>query len=463
MKKYLLPIMLFLCSFNAYSQNIHRTVCQGNLTRLDSLLQHQSTESIDNRGRTLMHWAVACRKKKVIEYLVKKGADLNGEDYNRQTAMHIAIKGDNEEYFDFLVELQADGQWKKTYGPSLLQVAILYHSQHFIQKLVKLGVDVNAVNHRGSTPYEIATRIGARELVILLENLGADKSKVRKIELKGAYMGQELPKSQPLLFAPNVISTEEHEFGSVFNRAGDEFYYGVDMNGKAEIRCIQLINGTWTSPVDLLPDDQYGYNDPFLSPDENRLYFISPRALDGVGEAKQDYDIWYVERSGDGWSAPINAGPKINSERNEYYISFTEDGTMYFSSGKASEGDRDNMDIYAAPQVDGVFQEAVSLGDAVNTEVYEADVFIDPAEEYVIFCSTRSDSYGRGDLYISFKDETGKWTTSMNIGGPINTKFHELCPYVSADGKYLFYTSNGDIYWVSTDFIDKLKKEAFKK
>jgi len=69
----------------------------------------------------------------------------------------------------------------------------------------------------------------------------------------------------------------------------------------------------------------------------------------------------------------------------------------------------------------------------------------------------RPDGLGRGDLYVSFKHEDGSWSKSMNMGPQINTVHHELCPYVTSDGKYFFYTSNEDIYWVSTDIIHQLR------
>ncbi|MEM8906601.1 MAG: hypothetical protein AAGD05_02040, partial [Bacteroidota bacterium] len=192
------------------------------------------------------------------------------------------------------------------------------------------------------------------------------------------------------------------------------------------------------------------------------LYFISKQAMDGQGPSKEDHDIWYIEKTTQGWSAPINAGPKINSTGNEYYISFTEEGTMYFSSNVNAPEERkgSDLDIYYSKFVNGQFQDAVALGTAINTEEYEADVFVDPKEQYLIFCSTRSGSYGRGDLYISFKKPDGTWTTSLNMGKTINTKHHELCPFVSADGKYLFYTSNEDIFWVSTQIFKELKAKS---
>ncbi|GGI57479.1 hypothetical protein [Winogradskyella haliclonae] len=267
------------------------------------------------------------------------------------------------------------------------------------------------------------------------------------------YINQKPPSTVPEVFAPGIISRENiYEFGSVFNKDATEFYYGVNNGGKEEIRFTKLVGNQWTAPKTIMPHDKYGYNDPFLSPDENRLYFISQRALDGVSNPK-DYDIWYAERTTNGWSEPINAGENINTTADEYYISFTTNGTMYFSSSKAGN----NFDIYASKMVDGKFQKAERLPAAINTQSYEADVFIAPDESYIIFCANRKDGLGRGDLYISFKTKDGSWTQSVNMGDAINTKGHELCPFVTNDGKYFFYTSNQDIYWVSTAIFQKYK------
>ncbi|MGH1384613.1 hypothetical protein [Kordia sp.] len=273
------------------------------------------------------------------------------------------------------------------------------------------------------------------------------------------YIGQKTPSLTPEIFAPDLISKKsEYEFGSVFNKAATAFYYGVDTGNNTEIRFTELVGNKWSKPKTILSSQKYGFNDPFLSPDEKRLYFISQRSLDGKG-AKNDHDIWYVEKIGEKWSEPINASSNINTKNDEYYISFTENGTMYFSSNKGNSKNRQkSFDIYYSEYKDGKFQEAVVLSEAINTKYYEADVFIDPKEQYIIFCANRPKGLGRGDLYISFKNTDGTWTKSINMGTKINTKGHELCPFVSSDGKYFFYTSNQDIYWVSTKVFDELRK-----
>lgn len=272
----------------------------------------------------------------------------------------------------------------------------------------------------------------------------------------GPYLGQPPPSTEAKLFAPGVVSEEDrYEYGSYFSQDGKEFYYAVIVNEKPQIWVSQLVDNEWTNPEVVLASDKYEYNDPFLSPDSKRLFFISDQALDGQG-VKKDFDIWYVERKENGWSKPLNSGPAINTDMNEYYMSFTADGTMYFSSNGKSSNDND-YNIHFSKFLNGQFQASQQLSESVNSEYYEADVFVSPDEKYIIYCGERPDGMGKGDLYISVKDEKGQWQKSRNMGKAINTDKYEFCPFVTSDGKYLFFSRDGEIYWVSTEVIKPLK------
>lgn len=460
MKLLYVKLCFFIIAYSSftYGQSIFRTACNGAIERLDSLLVNQNIDTADHRGMGLLHWAVACRQKEVFAYLVDRGVRINQKNHLGATPMHIAVRYDRRSYFELLKNAQPDSTWVRTIGPGLFEPAILSKRHAFIDTLVANRIDVNSTNQRGSTPLEIARRIKADSIAQQLIFLGADSTKLRSISAYGPYMGSQTPDTIPKLFAPNFISTEEYEFGSVFNKKGDEFYYGVDVIGRNEIRYSRRIDGQWTAPIVVLAHDRYSFNDPFLSPDEQRLYFISRMPYDQKGENKKDHDIWYVQKEKKGWSLPINAGPAINSNASEYYISFTNSGRLYFASNKATfSTPNDNHDIYYSDYKNGAFQKAIRLGSAVNSPNYEADVFVDPNERYLIFCAMREGGHGRGDLYISFKNKHGRWTRAQNLGKTINTEGHELCPFVTADGNYLFYTSKEDIYWVSTAIFTKFK------
>lgn len=423
------------------------------------MLRYEDLHVLDDRGRSLLHWAVGCNQLEVFDNLIERGIKINKKDRDGYTSLYTAVQFNRNSLLDKLIILQENEDWKSQQGASLLERAILDQNLSYVQKLIKNGVDIEILNKRGSSPLELSRRIGAQEISQWLISKGADEAKTRTFTMKGEYMGQTLPGLERKLFAPNFISTEEYEYGSIFSSDGTEFYYAVAKNNKPIIRYTSLKDGEWSQPETILSHEKYGYNDPFLSPDENRLYFISKRTLDGI-DAKEDHDIWYVEKQGEGWSEPINAGTNINSEDNEYYISFTETGTMYFASNvNAPKGrKRSDQDIYYSTFTNGEFQEAIPLGDSINTENYEADVFIAPDESYLIFCSTRPEGLGRGDLYISYKNTDGSWSKAVNMGESVNTEYHELCPFVTTDGEYLMFTSNEDIYWISTDIIDQIRR-----
>lgn len=271
------------------------------------------------------------------------------------------------------------------------------------------------------------------------------------------YFDEVPPGLTPRIFAPGKISTEnEFEFGAVFSTNRNEFFYSVEINGKTETRMMKFENGKWSQPAKILFHDIYSCNDPFLTPDNKKLFFISDRPLNGTGP-KKDYDIWYIERQTGKWSEPINAGTNINSDKNEYYISFTKTGKMYFSSNRQDNTGKYNYDIYSSEMKDGEFQPSNKLGAGVNTSFYEADVFIAPDESYIVFSANHPEGLGNGDLHVSFRNEDGTWTPSKSLGDTINTETDDFCPYVSPDGKYLFYASRRDIYWVSADVIRKLR------
>jgi Tol biopolymer transport system component len=82
---------------------------------------------------------------------------------------------------------------------------------------------------------------------------------------------------------------------------------------------------------------------------------------------------------------------------------------------------------------------------------------ISPDERYIVFDSERDGGMGLGDLYVCFREIDGSWSEAINLGDGVNSSDGEGIPHITPDGKYLFYTTHRDIYWVSTDFIDALR------
>lgn len=275
-----------------------------------------------------------------------------------------------------------------------------------------------------------------------------------------AYLGLRPAGLVPEVFAPGLLSLEDrYEYGCAISRDGRQIYFGVAGKNRAEIRYLQYADGKWSEDAPLLPGATFSFNDPFLNKQEDRLYFISDAAVIGDGR-KQDHDIWYVQRSDDGWTKPIHGGAGLNTPFEEYFVALTDENTLYFSSNRPTDPESQEasgFDLYAAAQKGNQFTSPSKLPEALNTKHYEADVFVAPDESYLIFCSVRPEGLGQGDLYISFRQESGDWSKARSLGERVNTTGHELCPFVSKDGKYFFYTSQEDIYWVDVKLLESYR------
>lgn len=256
--------------------------------------------------------------------------------------------------------------------------------------------------------------------------------------------------TEPRIFGEGVISTQDDEFGGTFSPDGKDFYFAKRTPGTIASSLIAICvshceHGKWGRPQIAPFSGRFIDFAPFVSPDGSRLFFSSIRPVDG--KSRQDTDIWFVQKEGDGqWSEPRNLGALINTAGPEQTASVALDGTIYFSAVRPDG--KGSLDIYRSRLADGKYGEPENLGDAINGEAPDTQPYIAPDQSYLIFASTgRPDSpigagspYPRSDLYVSF-NRAGKWTPARRLPFPINTEATESYPFVSPDGRYLFFTS----------------------
>ena len=165
-------------------------------------------------------------------------------------------------------------------------------------------------------------------------------------------------------------------------------------------------NGKWSEPTIAPFSGKFKDFGLSISPDGNKLFFVSNRPVNG----KPTVDLWMVERKNNAWGEPANVGEPVNRAVSwELGCSMTKDGTLFFSS----TGDDGNPDIYYSKWVDGKFEAPVRLDANINSEVGETYPAVAPDGSYLVFASTgrpdaKSDSYPRGDLYVSFFKEIGR-------------------------------------------------------
>lgn len=303
--------------------------------------------------------------------------------------------------------------------------------------------------------------------------------------LKGPYLGQTPPSSEPRLFAPGLLSTATgSELNISFSPDGDELLYCLitkgqsglpqQMSGLSHHRFIfysNLKDGRWTEPWEWPFLKGHVQWHPNFSPDGNRIFFNSKRSDIDPAETRFP-NIWFVEKKNGQWSNPkeIDFGPDYDLWTG-VRPSIAESGNLYFTLYP----DRQNGSIYISRYLNGEYNFPEQLGPEIN-DGGANHPHISPDERYLLFDRN-------GDLFISFRDSEGKWSDSISLGDRVNTEFTERRPFVTFDGKYLFFASNrgithvpdnpvalnelrqktaGDrdgnehLYWIDASFIDDI-------
>ena len=277
--------------------------------------------------------------------------------------------------------------------------------------------------------------------------------------LKGPYFGQTPPGLKPELFAPGVITTDLSEGCSGWGNDMEYFIFQRWINKKSEHHIMNQSNSMWSEPVRLPLLDQYRVGDFTVSHDGITIVFASKLMTDKFGAEREGANIWIIERTATGWTEPKPIGNPINTKYHDSYPSMAKNRNLYFFSRKP--GGFGQSDIYMSEFVDGKYQTPVNLGSKLNTTDHEWDPYIAPDESFMVYCSMMAGGMGDDDLYVTFKNDDGSWSEPINMGNEINSEKSENRPYVSPDGKYMFYTSsirgNRDIYWIDAKVIYKLK------
>ncbi len=244
--------------------------------------------------------------------------------------------------------------------------------------------------------------------------------------LKGPYLGQVPPGRTPKLFAPGIISLcTRYEYNPTFSPDGKLLYFSTNYGLYV---CRETAEG-WTMPE---PAAITGY-EPHITHDGSQM--IVGRGL----------EIWALDRSAAGWE---NARKICDGMRPWT----SADGALYVTMVDP-ERDPVNLLGVARPTADG-YDTPVALPPSVNNPRGGAHPCVSADGRTMIFDSYRQatpENEYDDDLYITRRSDDGSWSQPEHLGFEINTAGSNFCASLSPDGKYLFYTSNLDIFWISLE------------
>lgn len=192
------------------------------------------------------------------------------------------------------------------------------------------------------------------------------------------------------------------------------------------------------------------YNElkPLVTPDGKTLLFSRQYHPGNTGGEDDPEDIWFSqwdEEKGE-WMEAINMGGPLNTIGPNYISSITPDGNTviitlgnrYTRNGKMKAG------VSVSTRTSEGWTKPVPFEIINEINMHEkANYFLANNREVLIMSVEGDPTFGSRDLYVSFLMDDGRWSEPLNLGQDLNSALEEASPFLAADDKTLYFSSNG--------------------
>ena len=188
---------------------------------------------------------------------------------------------------------------------------------------------------------------------------------------------------------------------------------------------------------------------PSLNAAANELVFTRLETKSSAGKNLQhpQEDFYISRRDSVGWHKAVAIGPPVNTAENEGAQTLSADGKWLIFTGCGRSDGVGSCDLYISINRNGNWSMPVNMGEPVNSGAWESQPSISADGETLFFVSSRIGGKGKMDIWKACK--TGISEDGFPLFGAVsnlaelNTAGNDLSPFLHADGKTIFYASDG--------------------
>lgn len=413
-----------------------------------------------NRAFNILQKAAEFGLSDLFKEVFKKAQPvLLSDEQVKDNLVRCVVTGGETELLKYLRDKNVVlNREKNVYGCTLIHYAALSGNKKMLEYLYDNGFDIDERNNSGESAFNIAQKKNDNEMMQLIIDLGGNDHDREWPALRGEYLGQKTPGMIPELFAPGIVSTEVYEGCSGWGSEMKYFLFQRWVDGIPKLYIMNRIEGVWNEPEEIPFGTTHDVGDFTIAPDGRTILFAAKRDEDG-NHCEWAY-IWKSTKTENGWTEPELFDAPVHSQYQESYPCMAAGGNLYFFSWRP--GGHGKSDIYLSEFKNDGYLPPVNLGNPPNSENYDWDAYIAPDESYIIF-SSMVPGGAYDNLHISFRQKDDNWSTPVFME-EINSQYSDNRPYVTPDGKYLFFYSgrsgNGDIYWVDARIIDRYRERT---
>lgn len=194
-------------------------------------------------------------------------------------------------------------------------------------------------------------------------------------------------------------------------------------------------------------DDEYL---PFITHDGSEIFYLrkvaeqNPNGFYNREAAERKLRLYSSRWRDTAYTSGSPLPSPFNMEGDEGCVTLTADNRTLYYSVLRHEGGYTNCDIWCCQRKNGQWQTIDNAGRNVNGErTWESQPSITPDGQYLYFASNRAGGQGGTDIWYCRRLPNGDWSRAENLGPSVNTPGNEKCPFIHADGKTLYFASDG--------------------
>ncbi|MEM9884769.1 MAG: OmpA family protein [Bacteroidota bacterium] len=237
------------------------------------------------------------------------------------------------------------------------------------------------------------------------------------------------------------INTKADEYFPSISNATDLMFFNrrKDKNADENLFSSVFKNGEWQEAQSNANfNTKHNEGMATLVKSGRYMYFSACGRSDVMGTC----DIWEAKVDGKKINKIKPTKGYLNSETWDSQASVSCDGNVIFFASRR-EGGYGSTDIWMSEkEPDGTWAEPTNLGPQINTASDEEAPFITSDGRTLYFSSRGHFGMGEQDIYYSKLQRNGKWTKARNLGQPVNSSARELGFFLSSDGKKGYFASD---------------------
>ncbi len=207
---------------------------------------------------------------------------------------------------------------------------------------------------------------------------------------------------------------------------------------------------------------------PSLNAEANELVFTRMEIRDKKGQkiSKPQEDFYISKLDSTGWRKAIPLGFPVNTDENEGAQTLSADGKWLIFTGCGRADGVGSCDLYFSMNKNGQWTVPVNMGEPVNSGAWESQPALSADGESLYFVSSRVGGKGKMDIWRAEKiavssDGIPQFGRVVNVS-ELNTPGNDLSPFLHADGKALYFASDGRPGLGGTDlFLTKMENGKF--